>query len=222
VAIKEINFCLKSIMIDNITQEKQSADSKDPSMAQILQTIRGVITEDQATTLPSGAQDEVLELDKSLEVKPQVNVVDTSSAPLEKVEKPVDILSSIDNALSDTNEPNQPQEAQITAPKIEVSATNDQEADALAAQTQASTKTSSQLLSPASAQETAQSLRTLMKTLAKPASDGLAFRGGTTVEDLVTELMKPYLKEWLDKNLPTIVKQIVEKEIHKLIPQEDD
>jgi uncharacterized protein len=222
VAIKEINFCLKSIMIDNITQEKQSADSKDPSMAQILQTIRGVITEDQATTLPSGAQDEVLELDKSLEVKPQVNVVDTSSAPLEKVEKPVDILSSIDNALSDTNEPNQPQEAQITAPKIEVSATNDQEADALAAQTQASTKTNSQLLSPASAQETAQSLRTLMKTLAKPASDGLAFRGGTTVEDLVTELMKPYLKEWLDKNLPTIVKQIVEKEIHKLIPQEDD
>jgi cell pole-organizing protein PopZ len=80
----------------------------------------------------------------------------------------------------------------------------------------------SQLLSPESAQETAQSLRTLMKSVAKPASDGLAFRGGTTVEDLVTELMKPYLKEWLDKNLPTIVKQIVEKEIHKLIPQEDD
>ncbi len=221
MAVKETNFCLKSIMIDNITQEKQSADSKDPSMAQILQTIRGVITEDQATTLPAGAQDEVLELDKSLEVKPPVNVVDTS-APLEKAEKPVDILSSIDNALSDTNEPTQPQEAQTTAPKIEVSATNDQEADALAAQTQASTKTNSQLLSPASAQETAQSLRTLMKTLAKPASDGLAFRGGTTVEDLVTELMKPYLKEWLDKNLPTIVKQIVEKEIHKLIPQEDD
>ena len=43
-----------------------------------------------------------------------------------------------------------------------------------------------------------------------------------TVEDFIVELIKPYLAEWLDANLPKIVEKIVEKEIKQLIPQEHD
>jgi len=40
--------------------------------------------------------------------------------------------------------------------------------------------------------------------------------GGKTVEDLVKETLRPMLKEWLDKNLPQVVERYVEKEIVRL------
>lgn len=38
-----------------------------------------------------------------------------------------------------------------------------------------------------------------------------------SIENFVLELMKPQIKEWLDANLPTIVKQIVSDEVKKLV-----
>lgn len=49
-----------------------------------------------------------------------------------------------------------------------------------------------------------------------PPPRSLAFRSGTTVEDLVMEAMKPMLKDWLDENLPLLVRTLVEKEIRRL------
>lgn len=46
------------------------------------------------------------------------------------------------------------------------------------------------------------------------------FRSGATVEDLVVEMLKPMMKDWLDKNLPKLVNEIVSKEIQKLIPKD--
>lgn len=46
------------------------------------------------------------------------------------------------------------------------------------------------------------------------------FRNGDTVEDLVVEMLKPMMKDWLDKNLPKLVNEIVQKEIQKLIPRD--
>lgn len=40
--------------------------------------------------------------------------------------------------------------------------------------------------------------------------------GGKTVEDLVKEMLRPMLKEWLDKNLPPMVERYVEREISRL------
>lgn len=39
---------------------------------------------------------------------------------------------------------------------------------------------------------------------------------GRTVEELVVELMRPVLKEWLDTNLAPIVERVVEQEVKKL------
>lgn len=46
------------------------------------------------------------------------------------------------------------------------------------------------------------------------------FRNGETVEDLVVEMLKPMMKDWLDNNLPKLVNEIVQKEIQKLIPRD--
>ncbi|HJD60899.1 MAG TPA: PopZ family protein [Rickettsia endosymbiont of Columbicola hoogstraali] len=37
------------------------------------------------------------------------------------------------------------------------------------------------------------------------------------LEELVIEMLKPELKTWLDKNLPLLVKELVESEIKKLV-----
>lgn len=40
--------------------------------------------------------------------------------------------------------------------------------------------------------------------------------GGQTIEELVKEMLRPMLKEWLDTNLPPMVERYVEREIARL------
>lgn len=40
--------------------------------------------------------------------------------------------------------------------------------------------------------------------------------GGKTIEEVVKEMLRPMLKEWLDKNLPPMVERMVEREIVRL------
>jgi cell pole-organizing protein PopZ len=44
---------------------------------------------------------------------------------------------------------------------------------------------------------------------------------GGTIEDLVIELLRPMMREWLDQNLPIIVERIVQKEIRRLVRRAD-
>lgn len=39
---------------------------------------------------------------------------------------------------------------------------------------------------------------------------------GDTVEGLVREMMRPMLRDWMDRNLPTLVERLVEAEIERL------
>lgn len=41
-----------------------------------------------------------------------------------------------------------------------------------------------------------------------------------TLEDLVVEMMRPQISKWLDDNLPSLVKNLIEKEIKKLVPDD--
>jgi len=43
----------------------------------------------------------------------------------------------------------------------------------------------------------------------------------TVLEELVSSLLRPYLKEWLDMHLPSLVEQIVQKEIERLTNKVD-
>ncbi|MBS0540688.1 MAG: DUF2497 domain-containing protein [Proteobacteria bacterium] len=40
--------------------------------------------------------------------------------------------------------------------------------------------------------------------------------GGKTIEDLVKEMLRPMLKDWIDRSLPPMVEQLVEREIARL------
>jgi cell pole-organizing protein PopZ len=59
-----------------------------------------------------------------------------------------------------------------------------------------------------------------MSALASPRggyAEGMSIgNGGRTIESIVLDLMRPILKEWLDRNLPPMVERIVQKEIRKI------
>lgn len=72
-------------------------------------------------------------------------------------------------------------------------------------------------------QETANTTSKVLKDFAQVAKQANYERNSkqNTVEDLVIKMMKPQLKQWLDDNLPQLVKELVEKEIRRLIPDDD-
>ena len=77
-----------------------------------------------------------------------------------------------------------------------------------------------ELLSKESADFTVNAIKDLVKAAEKPINNDICFRSGITVEQLVIDLIKPQLSKWLDDHLPNIVKDVVEKEIKKLIPKD--
>ena len=50
---------------------------------------------------------------------------------------------------------------------------------------------------------------------AAPAAD-LTFASGSTVEAMVADMLRPMLKDWLDANLPGIVEEAVRKEVERI------
>jgi uncharacterized protein len=72
------------------------------------------------------------------------------------------------------------------------------------------------LLAPAAASAAAASVGQLLRTVAAERGSAVS-RGGPTIEDLVREELRPLLKEWLDRHLPPLVERLVRAEIERLV-----
>ena len=74
-------------------------------------------------------------------------------------------------------------------------------------------------------QTTAAAAATSFSNLASAVSGarGLPIgHGARTIEELVKELLRPMLRDWLDANLPGLVQRIVEREVAKLAGRAED
>jgi cell pole-organizing protein PopZ len=85
------------------------------------------------------------------------------------------------------------------------------------------------LVSEPSALASASALSALASTLeierlaSAPQGTGTPFgNGARTLEDMVIELMRPLLKQWLDQNLPATVDRLVQKEIERIARRAKD
>ena len=59
---------------------------------------------------------------------------------------------------------------------------------------------------------------TALAMLAEPGARPQIVRSGeTSLEGLVREMLRPMLAEWLDKNLPGMVDQLVAAEISRIV-----
>jgi uncharacterized protein len=65
------------------------------------------------------------------------------------------------------------------------------------------------LVSDPTADQTATSFGQLARSVAMP-------KAGRNLEDVVSELLRPLLKAWLDEHLPTIVQAKVEEEVERI------
>jgi cell pole-organizing protein PopZ len=68
------------------------------------------------------------------------------------------------------------------------------------------------VLSDMSAKAARDSLDNLSKMLVRPSDDTQS----NTLEGLVRDMLRPMLKEWLDKNLPVVVETMVKREIDRI------
>ncbi|WP_425363258.1 DUF2497 domain-containing protein [Candidatus Tisiphia endosymbiont of Hybos culiciformis] len=75
------------------------------------------------------------------------------------------------------------------------------------------------LISNKSAAETTKIFQHFSKT-AREINSNTSNSKVKTLEELIVEMIRPQLSQWLDKNLPLLVRQLVEKEIQKLLPND--
>lgn len=71
------------------------------------------------------------------------------------------------------------------------------------------------------ADQSQQILKSLLKQTNKHPTYNMKLSSDITLENIVIEILKPILSDWLNRNLPDIVQKVVEKEIRKLIPRDD-
>ena len=192
-------------------ENTQLAEKQEQGIDQILSDIKDVITNN------APAQEEVLELTEVIqevkaanESKPapvsNIEAPEPTPAPIQQTVASNDILATLDGAATKTQSVQQnPFQDFKPAPHAQP----------------ANSGTMENLLDDAVAATSRQTLKNFMKMTEKNDIDTLKLRSGGTVEDIIIELIKPQLSDWLNKNLPALVTSVVEKEIKKLVPKDE-
>lgn len=72
------------------------------------------------------------------------------------------------------------------------------------------------LVGDSAAASAASAFAGLASTLRKPEPADVSFPSGPTIDEMVRDLLRPMLKDWLDANLPSIVEAQVRKEVERI------
>ncbi len=207
-----------------------SGPTPDPSMEDILASIRRILSEDEqsaqqppsqpgepasAAPLPAPEEPDVLALDELMLVAepPDAPLGPPSGPPHDpspgaRADDPATDPSPLANPddemtalIAAMSPPGEPLESEpVPAPPPE--------------------RAAERLIAPEVEAATTSSVSSLLRTL--EAGRGQAgtlpvYRGGPTLEDMVRDEMRPLLKAWLDSNLPPLVERLVRAEIERLI-----
>ena len=78
------------------------------------------------------------------------------------------------------------------------------------------------LISPPPASEATSQFSVLAAAVAGERLGQSMGVGARTIEDLVKEVMRPMIKEWLDENLPALVERLVGREIDRMARRAED
>jgi cell pole-organizing protein PopZ len=181
-------------------------DVPEPSMEEILSSIRRIIAEEDDHVPNRPAEDpgrkdlageDVLELtDRIDDGRPLAPV---ATIPVESRPRPIEPVAAARPAApkpsSPANRPAAPAPVQADQPAIEPSP----------------------LVSGSAAAASAAALSKLARVAAPAPNDVSRPISGLTVEQLLVSMLEPMLKEWFDKNLPAVVERIVEEEVKKLV-----
>jgi len=174
---------------------QDSSQAAEPSMEEILASIRRIISDDQPAAGTAPAADDIIELTQS--VQDDGTVVDLAAVDPEPV--PETVLAA---------PPPPPPPPPLPPPPTE--------------SLQPPAQPVSTLVSDRAVGEASSALSALANTVEierlahEPTAASYIGNGSRTLEDMVIELMRPLLKQWLDENLPATVERLVQKEIERI------
>lgn len=192
--------------------------AQEPTMEEILASIRRIISEDEAPAeTPAAAPPEATPepvpeplaaetiFAAPVEPTPGPAVEDDVLELTDRYEAPAETIGDLD-VVEHTPEPYRPEPE--PAPLYAESAPE----PAPAYDT---------LVGDSAAASAASAFAGLAASFKKPepaqaASGDLPFLSGNTVEAMVGEMLRPLLKDWLDNNLPGIVQAAVQKEVERI------
>lgn len=230
---------------------KTEKPSSDPSMDEILASIRHIISSDpqkeEKSISPLKDEEDILDLTEAL---PEQTPPSASSAKVQEVNPSMDgkkeepqqklISSRKDETKHIPEEFSKPQPKSVLTPRNTTLEENKSKAnkesflnpvnepskkpeDTITQEFLSTPTFDEPLVSATAMSEAAQALHSLNKfaqerpKAPEPRLDkGI---GGQTVENLVREILRPLLKEWLEANLPTLVRWVVNEQVEKIVRQ---
>jgi cell pole-organizing protein PopZ len=174
--------------------------SSEPSMEDILSSIKRIIAEEN-DTLPGRTKRPERSVPRRGDVDPAVR--DDILELREAVAAAMPTLPPISTASATAPTATQPEAADV-APVAEPAPTPRPPAPPSVAENPG-------ILSQRTADATRGPLDTLSRLVVKPETPG-----SDTLESMVREMLRPMLREWLDANLPHMVEAMVAKEIDRI------
>jgi uncharacterized protein len=174
----------------------------DPSMEDILASIRRILSEDEASPVPPPATGPAAGT-------PLAAVPVTEDEPLDLTEEMLVSTSDPSAAAPPVAPPVAPVAEPAPPPPVLALPTAAATASPLVEDDRA-------LLGVAAAAAASASVGTLLRAVAADRSSPV-YRGGPSIEDVVREELRPLLKEWLDAHLPPLVERLVRTEIERVV-----
>lgn len=181
--------------------------ANDPSMDDILASIRKIISDDEARAQVTGQQPGAAPAGRPPATAPAIPPAPRSAASSDDVLLLTDLVE--EPTMSAANSPE--------TPRLDPVAATDMPQPSAAAPTDNSLVGAG--VAGVASSAFARLNQAVRDSVPVPAAEepGPALgNGGKTIEDLVKEMLQPMLKEWLDKNLPPMVERYVEREISRL------
>jgi uncharacterized protein len=183
--------------------------AQEPTMEEILASIRRIISEDdQPQAAAASAPTPVAE-------------APPAAAPLEPAPPAKVSAPAPEEDVLELNEPVDPPRAEPPAAQyretlgdLDIFGQSEPAAPPPRAAPPAPAFNEEPLVGSYAAEQSASHFGALARTVAMP-------REGRTLEDVVREMLKPMLRDWLDQNLPAIVEARVRAEVERISRRQD-
>ncbi len=185
------------------TSTSRKSDTQEPSMEDILASIRRILAEDGgAASQDAGTGDAAAgDTDVAALLSPEAETEPPASEEL--------VMDGADDALVADRDA----EPSIKRPAEPTAAAAEEDVFLLSPEMRAARRT---LVSQQAAENSTDVLSQLARAILDRRDIVVATRD-VTLESMVREMLRPLLREWLDRNLPYLIERLVKKEIDLMI-----
>lgn len=200
---------------DDISNHAGPASTGEPSMEEILASIRRILREDERSNGHAADEDDdLLVLDATMRINPpDISTATELPAETGSIRAPGSRLESVHF----TSEPSLDAEQHTPSPahaepepRITLAAPEQEEF------MEEHLQSPEGLIGDALSGSISSTIGSMVRSISTERAVSVA-RGGPTLEDLVREEIKPILKAWFDTHLPSLVERIVRAEIGRIV-----